>query len=259
MDMPDNTQYNYGFVLSGGAARGFAHLGVAKALEEEGIRPDILSGASAGSIVGAYLADGYLPEEILEIFLTRKLFQFVQFTLPHLGFLSLEGLEEVLEETLHAKTFEDLKIPLYISATNCNKGKIVYFHKGPLIQCILASSSIPIVFQPRIINKQYYVDGGVMDNLPVKPLQGKCKKLVGVWINPIGEEKEIKGMVHLAERTFHLAMAGQVEMKKPFFDIFIEPPELYKYGLMDIKKGREMFETGYKTAKEVLAGIQRGD
>ena len=131
-NISDNVQYNYGFVLSGGAARGFAHLGVAKALAEEGIRPDILSGASAGSIVGAYLADGYLPEEILEIFLIRKLFQFVQFTIPHFGFLSLEGLEEVLEETLHAKTFEELKIPLYISATNCNKGEIVYFHKGAL-------------------------------------------------------------------------------------------------------------------------------
>jgi len=244
--------YQTGFVLSGGAARGFAHLGIIKALKETGIFPDVLSGTSAGSIVGAFCADGYDPEEIMHIFLKKRIFNFVRLGTATHGFLSMSGLEKVLGQTLHAKTFADLKVPLYICATNYNTGKPVYFHQGVLIPRIIASSSIPVIFTPKRIGRHLYVDGGVLDNLPVAPVRNRCSRLIGMHVNPVGEEKDAKGLLKIAERSFHLAMSSEVEHKLKYFDLFIRPGELREFGLMDVRKGPEMFDIGYRTAREVL-------
>ncbi len=245
-------KYKTGLVLSGGAARGFAHLGVLKALEEYNMKPDIISGVSAGSIAGVLYADGYSPEEILDILMHKKISEYFRITIPKTGFFKVTGLEDILKSTLRVKTFEELKIPLIVTVTNIEIGKPEYINSGTLIDILIASSSIPILFESKKTKGTVYVDGGIMDNLPVMPILNRCQKIIGVHVNPIGKLDNITGIAHIAERSFHLAIAAEIDRKKELFDYFIEPEKLKKYGLFDVKKGKEIFQIGYEAAKEIL-------
>jgi NTE family protein len=246
-------EFKTGIVLSGGAARGFAHAGVLQALNEEGIFPDVVSGVSAGALVGAFYCAGYEPEEILKLFIEKGVFDFVKPSLPKYGFFRMTGLEELLEEHIPAKTFDELNIPLYITATNFHTGAAEYFHSGPVAQCVIASASIPIVFNPIVIDHVAYLDGGLVDNLPVEPIRNHCRQLIGVYVNPIGFVDQLEGMAKIAERSFLLAVGGKIGPKIPQFDIFIEPIALRNYGFMDVKKGKEMFGIGYRETKKIIA------
>lgn len=245
-------KYKTGLVLSGGAARGLAHLGVIKALYEKDIKPDVISGTSAGSIAGAFLADGYDPEELLEIFMEKKIYEFLGLSFGKMGLLKIHGIKEVLQKNLKAKTFEDLNIPLYVAVTNMNSGETEYFNEGDLIDIVIASSSIPVLFIPSTMNGSVYSDGGILDNLPVRPIRDKCEKVIGVNVNYTGPEGKIDSMIKIAERSFHLSTGARITELAKKCDLFIEPEELKKYGLLDVGKGRKMFEIGYKKAKMML-------
>jgi NTE family protein len=122
--------YRTGLVLSGGGARGFAHLGVLQALNEAGIYPDIISGASAGALAGVMYCDGYKPKEILKIMKSGSRLDYMRPTVPRDGLLQISGIVRILDTHLKAKTFEELKMPLYVSTTDINSGKVVYFSKA---------------------------------------------------------------------------------------------------------------------------------
>src|SRR6056297_535762 len=107
-----------GIVLAGGGARGFAHLGVLKALEEKGIRADCISAVSAGSIVGAFIASGKSPDQVMEIMQESDFFDYAKVLMPKQGLMSLENLHKNLEEELEENKISELKIPLYIAASN---------------------------------------------------------------------------------------------------------------------------------------------
>ena len=244
--------FRIGLVLSGGSARGFAHLGVLRALEEYGIIPDVISAVSAGAIVGVFYADGYCPGEIFDMFVEKKLFQLIRLNVNRKGFLKPSGIEELMNTFLRAKTFPDLKIPLYITASDMNRGKPVYFHDGDLRKCILASSAIPILFQPVMINNTMFLDGGLLDNLPVHPVLGRCRLIIGVSVNPNFEDYSLNRYLKLMERTFYLSLVSKIREHSRYCDIFIEPEEMKKFGLFEIKKAREMVDAGYKEARQIL-------
>ncbi len=243
-----------GLALSGGAARGMAHLGVARALYEKGIRPDAIAGTSAGAIVGAFLADGYEPDELLEIIMGKRIIKYLRLSFRNSGLLNMSGVRSIMEELFRAKNIEDLKIPLYITCANLNSGEAEYFNKGELIEKLLATASIPGLFAPVKINGSLYADGGILDNLPVKPLQNKCKKIIGVDVNYTGPVDKIGNVKSVLERSFHLSIRAKIEAKAKQCDLFIDPDELKGYSLTDISRGREMFDIGYRKAKEMLAG-----
>ncbi len=243
---------DYGLALSGGAARGMAHLGVVKALYEKGIRPGAIAGTSAGAIVGALLADGYEPDELLEIFMEQKFLSHMRFNFGKTGLLKMTGVGVAIKEYLRARDIEDLKIPLFITCTNLHTGKVEYFHKGDIIEKLTASASIPGLFAPVEIKGHLYVDGGVQDNLPVKPLKKKCKKIIGVDVNYPGPIKKIGSAIEVLQRSFHLSIRAKIEEKAKLCDWFIDPEELKDYGLTDISMGREMFDIGYNEAKRVI-------
>lgn len=249
--MPEK-KFNIGMVLSGGGARGFAHLGVLEALNEAGIYPDIFSGTSAGALAGVLYCDGLTPKEILKIMNTHSRFDYMRPAVPRDGLLQISGIERILECHLHAKTFEELKIPLFVTATDLNNGKAVYFSKGTLIKPVIASSSIPVLFKPVIINDICYADGGVLDNLPIKPIENLCNMLIGSYVNPVGYEAKINGLIQIAERTFMLSMSKEVTEKSKNFDLFIAPLELRNYGILDPEKAEDLFKIGYKATTEGL-------
>jgi len=244
-----NKKYRTGMVLSGGGARGFAHLGVLKALNDAGIIPDVISGTSAGALVGVLYADGYTPDDILRIMNTTNRLHYIRPTVPREGLLQISGIEKILKENLRAEKFEDLKIPLFVTATDLNNGKAVYFSSGKLLKPVIASASIPVLFNPVIIDEIHYVDGGVMDNLPIKPIEEDCDLIIGSFVNPAGYEKTVTSLVQIAERIFMLNMSREVVEKKNKFDVFIAPPELRNYKILDPEKAIEVFEIGYNATK----------
>ena len=247
-------KYETGLALSGGASRGFAHAGVIKALHENEIYPDIVAGASAGSIVGSFYCDGFAPEEIYEIFHKNKIFEIIKLRFNRKGLLNINGLRKILDNNLRTKRLEDLEKPFIITATNLVEAKTEYFTEGNLVDLVVASSSIPVIFVPTEIDGITYVDGGVTNNFPIEPLEDQCTKLIGSHVNPVGPFDPGKGILHVAATTFHLSIAAGIYHKKKKLDYFIEPSELSEFGYFDIKKGKEMYDIGYREAINVLKG-----
>ncbi len=246
-------KFDTGVILSGGGARGFAHAGILKALNESDIYPDVISGVSAGAIVGVLYADGHTPDQIYEIFAGRNsFFRYVKIKVPGKGLFKVVGLRKNLSEHLRATTFEELKIPLFIAATNINTAEVRYFSSGKILDKVLASAAIPVLFEPIEIDGDLYVDGGVLDNFPVSPIVKNCRRLVGISLNPIHSQDNINNLFKIAERTFHLSVSSNISSKIEFCDLVFEPEGLGEYGLLDASKGREMFELGYKSAIKSL-------
>jgi NTE family protein len=257
MTLKGEKKYKLGVVLSGGGTRGFAHVGFLKALNEEGIYPDIISGASAGSIAGSLYADGYTPDEMARFFKESKLRKYIEFVKPNGGMIKLTGLMKMLINGLKAKTFEELKIPLIIAVCNLNKGEVEYISSGNLAKFVIASSTIPGLFQPSMIDDNYYVDGGAMDNLPLSPLEGICECIIGQYVNPIIPMESPMNLIQIIDRTMHMMMVPDVRNKKSKFDLLIMPDELSKYGLLSVKDRDKIIDIGYKATKKALKTWER--
>lgn len=248
------SEMKYGISLSGGGARGLAHIGVLRALEEKGIFPAHIAGTSMGAIVGAFYAAGRKPREILEILKSDSIIKHLQWGLPSGGgMISLEKMEKKLEEQLGVSTFEDLEKPLHIAVTNLTRGKPEVFDSGPLIRPIVASASLPIVFKPVEIDGDVYVDGGLLDNLPLGPLPDVCDKLIGSHVNHISVQKGIDSIREVADRSYKLAIFQSVKMNLDKFDIFFDPPDLMKFKLYDFGDIDEIYEMGYREAMKFLS------
>ena len=248
-------EFKTGVILSGGGVRGFAHAGILKALNEADIYPDVISGVSAGAIVGALYADGYSPDEIFEIFKEdNSFFKYAKIKIPGKGLFNTVGLRKNLAKHLKSDNLEDLKIPLIIAATDMSKGEVVYFDEGKILDRVMASAAIPILFEPVEIDGDLYVDGGVLDNFPVTPLVKKCQRLIGVSLNPIHPEKDFDHLFKIAERTFRLSVSSNISPKISLCDQLFEPEELGKYRLLDASKGEKIFELGYENARKQLQG-----
>lgn len=241
-----------GIALSGGGVRGISHLGVLKALNEVGIFPTKVSGTSAGAIAGVMYCQGYTPEEILKIIVETNYFKFMRPAISLTGILKMDAMQSLFKIYLSHDDFAQLKTPLAVAATDIKKGKAIYFSEGELIKPIMASSCIPGMFDPIVIGSRYLVDGGVLNNLPVEPLEGFCDYVIGVNCNQLPEEANIRNMKNLIERSVIMAMNYNVYSRKSKCDYFIEAPGLGKYGVFDIKKAPELFQAGYDQAMKVI-------
>ena len=239
-----------GLVLGGGGAKGFAHLGVLKALEEKGISFDIISGVSAGAIVGVFLAAGKSVDEIMKLMKKNKFTDYAKVNLPVKGLMSLDNLKKNLEKHLSVREFKDLKYPFYVGVTDLKAGKIDYLSEGSLIPAVQASSSIPVLFSPVKIEGTVYVDGGLIDNVPIKPLIDKCDKLIAINIMPLTESEKVDNLVDIAVRTFQLSVNAVNDELKEKCDLFIEPEGLEEYHILDTDHADELFEIGYNYAKD---------
>lgn len=241
-----------GFALSGGGARGAAHIGVLKALQEWDITPSAISGTSAGSIVGAFYADGFALEEIIELMKTFGFKNRVSLFNFRKGIFSIEPVERLLKNNLRSKNFEQLRIPFYTTAANLNTGRPVVFSEGPIAEAVLASCSVPIVFAPVFINDVPYVDGGLSCNLPVEPLAERGDKIIGIHVNPVLEYRTDIGFIENLDRTFNLFIRENMWNNIQKCSVFIEPAGLDKFHLFDYKRMGDMFELGYNYVKEKM-------
>ena len=245
---------NIGLVLSGGGARGAAHIGVIKALEEHDIFPTHIAGTSAGAIVGALYAAGVPWSEILIFFKTIPLFHTKRFARRKPGFLNSENFYDDLKTFLPKDSFEDLKKPLFIPAANIIDGTSKIFSKGQLIKPIIASASFPGVFTPTEINGKYYVDGGTLNNFPVEPLKNKCDKIIGVCVNPLKTVsiKDLRHSYSVIERAYKIKVAAESTIKFPDCDLLISPQALVNYSTFGMSNVDAIFNLGYTSTISAL-------
>lgn len=245
--------YKWGFVLSGGGARCFAHLGVVKAFKEYGIEPEIYSGTSAGAIAGAFMADGHEPDEILALFNKLKFTNFTDISFrPEGGMSKTTKLSEFIKKNLSAKRFEELKRPLSVTAADFDNGEAVHFSSGELAPPIVASCSIPLVFNPTRIGNTNYVDGGLFQNMPAEPIRAVCERLVGIDVNLGVARPYGKSIRSIAERTLSLVIMSNTRADKDLCDIVLSPLDAENVSMIDVSNSKKIFELGYMAAIELL-------
>ena len=237
----------YNIVLSGGGARAYAHIGVFKAFEEKNIEFNAISATSAGAVIGAFLCDGFSIDEIIEILSKSTSLVNFNYSIKN-GLLSNNKLATLLKKNLRSTYFEKLKYPFFVSATNLNNGKQEVFNSGNIIDAVIASSSIPILYKPVVINEIPYADGGISSNLPVEPFYQSNLKTIGVHVNPMTKFDSDKNIGAQFERLIHLCIIENTIKNSQKVDLLIEPPQLDQFGLFDLKKMNEIIQIGYDHA-----------
>jgi NTE family protein len=248
----EQKKYKIGIALSGGGVKGLCHAGVLKALEEVGIKPDIISGVSSGALVGALYSDGYSPDEIAVCFEEINFRNMTKIRLPDGGFFRTDIFQKFLTKKLRAKTFEELSIPLRVVATDLDRGRSVTFKTGQLIDPIVASCTFPVLFSPKVINGTHYVDGGVLKNFPVSVIRKECEKVIGINASPLVTDEYKQSILNVALRSYNFMFKANILHDKELCDLLIEPIDMGNYETFDVDKGREIFELGYRTAKQLL-------
>jgi len=235
-----------GIVLSGGGARGVAHLGVLKALDELGVVIDCISGTSAGAFAGALYAQGLKPDSIFELIKGVSFLSSLRPAWARTGFFNMDGMKEILQKNIPINNFNALRIPLTVAATDIRKGQIYYFSDGELIQAVLASCSIPAIFNPINLNGNLYVDGGLIDNLPVKPIRKQCDFIIGSHCNHISSDVDVTNMKSVIERSLLVAIYSNTEISRGMCDVFIEPPRMDRFSSLDLGKAQEIYDFSYR-------------
>lgn len=251
-------QLQIGIALSGGGARGIAHIGVIRALEENGIFPVAISGTSAGSIVGTLYAAGLSPQQMIEFVKDSKFWKIFQIGLPTDGLAKLTYIQERLKAVVQEDDFAALKKELHIAVTNLNRGQCEIRSKGELFNAVVASCSIPLIFKPVEINGEIYVDGGLLNNLPAAPLRPNCDVVLGVNVMPNvpAPVKSLQSAMGIALRTFELSVFANTLPSLTHCDLVIEPAALHRYHIFQFNKFQEIFEIGYTCAMEKMGEIQ---
>jgi NTE family protein len=237
---------NIGLVLSGGGARGIAHVGVIRALEEFGLKFSVIAGTSAGSIVGSLYSYGYKPHDIMQIISSTSFLRSIRPAWKLTGLFSMEILQAALLKHIPENNFNILKIPMTVAATDIKKGKAAYFTEGELFPAIMSSCCVPAVFNPVLYNGSLYVDGGIMDNLPAASIRNKCDFLVGSHCNHISPDFDVKNFRTIIERCLLMAINGNTIISKGLCNVLIEPPDVGKVSGFDMSKAKDLYEIGYK-------------
>lgn len=282
---------NLGLSLSGGGIKGAAHIGVLKALEEENIKINYISGTSSGSIVAALYAIGYKPDEIIEIFKKygKKIRYFDYKNIIKLIFgviikrkIAIKGLTEgrVIEKLLREKCLEkgkisinDAKIPLLIPAVNVNNGEIYFFsskltrstfsdniqylNNVSIPSAVRASCSYPGVFSPFKINGKECIDGGIRENIPWKGLkQVGAEKVVTVVFEKEIKEKRNINIIDVVESSINIMGQELANYELEGVDSIIKI-KTENVGLLETEKINELYINGYNQAKKQVRDIKR--
>lgn len=243
-----------GIALSGGGSRGLAHLGALKALSELGIKPTMIAGTSAGSLVGAFTAAGYSPDFIFETIQSLGILNSIKIAFNRFGLFKMDKIEDILLKFIPHNSFEKLKTSLIVCATDIAKGEAVYFSQGELIKPVLASCSIPGIFEPIKFQNRVLVDGGVTNNLPIERLEGICDFIIGVNVTPVSNEMPINSAKDILTKSLYLAIRNNSEEKLKRCDIAIEPTEIYNYNALSLAKSKEIYQLGYENTMRAAEG-----
>jgi len=238
-----------GISLSGGGARGMAHIGVLAGLELNGIFPDVIIGTSAGAIIGVLYAAGYGPDEILTIAKESNLNRIFRPAMSLRGWSNQRHLEEQLKKYVEFERIEDLPKKFFLGLTNLNKGKHEVWTEGPLYKAVMASAAVPGVFQTVEINDDLYLDGGVMNNMPAENIRSECDFLIGsnVVTKDLKTNKELGNIRSILSRVFEISLWYRSRLDEDHCDMVIEPKGLNAYHVFNFSKAEEMYQLGLRS------------
>ncbi len=247
-----------GLALGGGAARGFAHVGVVAALEEAGIKVDLVVGTSAGSMVGAIYASGKSAAQLQEVALKMEEAEITDWTLPFFsrGILRGEALSNYVNRQVNNKLIESLPIPLGIVATDLKSGQGVLFRQGDTGQAVRASSSVPSVFNPVKIGDREFVDGGLVAPVPVRyAKQMGAELIIAVDISSAPEGNAADGTVAVLLQTFAIMGKSINEYALQGADIVVRP-ELGGVKGGDFTSKRRSIEAGKLAMQRLIPQLK---
>ena len=254
-EIENNKPYELGLALSGGGAKGFAHLGIFKLFEEYMFKPDIISGTSAGSLAGVLYADGHTSDEIKEIFKGKEFSEFAKVQIPKGGLFDMCRMKSFLQKHLRKKRIEDLEIPMVIVATDLDNGVSREFRHGPITEAVMASCCVPIIFSPVIIDSVHYVDGGLFRNFPVSNIRKECKKVIGLNVSPLTPIKYKQTIWHIAERSYHYMFRANTVEDRALCDLLIETKSTSAYKMFDLENVEQIAQIGYDSAVNALKNV----
>ena len=247
-----------GLALGGGFARGIAHIGVLKVLEEEKIPVRMIAGTSVGALIGACYCSGLSLAEMEDVAHNTRFTTFARWTLSRCGFASNDRMISFLTRTLKAKTFEELRIPLGVTATDFNTGEGVVFHSGSVIDPVRASCAYPGMFLPVQIGGRYLVDGMLSHPVPTRPLRAMgadrvlAVHLKGTWANG-GAPRHLFDVIG---QSFAIAQDAMSSLWKQAADLIIEP-DVAGFGYDDFKRADELIRVGEIAMRNALPDVRK--
>ena len=247
-----------GIALGGGFARGIAHIGVLKVLEEEGIPIRVIAGTSVGALIGACYCSGLSIAEMEEVARNARFTTFARWTLSRYGFASNDRMTAFLNGTLKCKTFEDLRIPLGITATDFNTGQGMVFHSGSVIDPVRASCAYPGMFLPVEIRGRYFIDGMLSYPVPTYPLREMgadrvlAVHLKGTWSTG-GAPRHLFDVIG---QSFAIAQDAMAGIWKGAADLIIEP-DVAGFGYDDFKRAADLIRVGEAAMRQALPEVRK--
>ena len=245
-----------GLALGGGAARGFAHIGVIQVLEEAGIRADLVVGTSAGSLVAALYAAGKSGTELAAMALTMDESAITDWSFPSRGLIRGEALARYVREQTGGRLIEQMPMPLGIVATDLDSGAGVLFRRGDTGTAVRASSAVPAVFQPVRIAEREYVDGGLVSPVPVRYAREMgAEMVIGVDISTPPDGAATDGTLRLLLQTFAIMGKSINRFELREADIVLRPP-LTGVSSADFTARVRAIRAGRETAQAQLSEIR---
>ena len=253
-----------GLALGGGAARGFAHIGVIQVLEEAGIKPDLVVGTSAGSLVAALYAHGKTGAELASVALTLDEGTITDWAFPGRGMIRGDALARFVREHTKGQPIEQMKMRLGIVATDLDSGAGMLFERGDTGQAVRASSSVPAVFQPVRIGDREYVDGGLVSPVPVRfARQMGAEMVLAVDISSPPDGAATDGTMKLLLQTFAIMGKSINRFELRDADVVLRPPLLgvssadFTSRVRAIRSGRDTALAQLPEIKAKLAALTR--
>jgi NTE family protein len=247
-----------GVALGGGFARGIAHIGVLKVLEEEGIAVRFVAGTSVGALIGAAYCSGLTIRELEEVAHQVRFTTFARWTLSRYGFASNDRMVPFLERTLKAKTFEDLRIPLGVTATDFNSGEGAVFQSGSLIDPVRASCAYPGMFLPVNIGGRWLVDGMLSHPVPTLPVRELgAQRVLAVHLK--GKWSSHGAPRHLFDvigQSFAIAQDCMSDRWRNAADLVVEP-DVAGFDYDDFKRADQLIRAGELAMRQALPAVRK--
>lgn len=240
-----------GLALGGGGARGLCHIEFIKVLDDLGLRPAVISGTSIGAIIGAFYASGYTGQQMEDLLQDIGLREITKLVDPSFfsfaGLVKGKGILDLLKEQLPVHTFEKLKIPLKIIATDYWQQKEIILHRGDLIQAIRASISLPAIFEPVRIGEQVLIDGGLSNPVPYDVIRDACDLLIAIDVGgvpPLPDKIRLPNMFENIFSTVQILqnaiVTNKMSVAEP--DLYYKPP-FKNVGLLEFEKFEKITES----------------
>ncbi|WLD95044.1 patatin-like phospholipase family protein [Alkalihalobacillus sp. AL-G] len=249
-------QPKVGLALGSGGARGFAHIGVIKALHQAGIPINMIAGSSMGALVGALYCIGHHPDTMVKMARLFRRKYYMDYTVPRMGFVSGQKVKQLMHALTHGKSIEELNIPLSIIATDLLKGEKAILQTGPVSDAIRASIAVPGIFVPHKIGDRLLIDGGVIDRVPVSVVKEMGADIViAVDISHIKENPEINTIFDVILQSIDIMQRELVKVSEISSDVLIRPM-VEKFSSSSFTQIDEIISLGEEETKLKLQDIK---